>query len=69
MDIFLIVIAIVLFIFGALLFFKPGIEKKISDWLNKNMLLVEDGMRSSNKISGLLLIALGIVICYLVVKK
>jgi len=69
MNIFLIAVAIVLFIFGTLLVFKPGIEKKISDWLNKNLLFVEDVMRSSNRISGLLLITLGIIIYYLAIKK
>ena len=61
--------AIVLVVFGIIMLFKPGIEKKISDWLNRSLFPIEDKMRSSNKISGLLLIALGIVIYALAIKK
>ena len=69
MHIVLIGSAIVLFIFGFILLFKPDIEKRISDWLNKTLFPIEDKMRSSNKISGLLLVALGIVVYILAVKK
>lgn len=69
MDKFLIGSAIVLFVFGMLLLFKPDIVKKISGWLNKSLILLEDIMLSSNKISGLLLIGLGIVVYYLVIRK
>ena len=69
MHIVLIVAAIILFVFGLILLFKPDIEKKISDWLNKTMFPIEDKMRSSNKISGLLLIVLGIVVYMLATKK
>lgn len=69
MNIALIGSAIVLFVFGVILLFKPDVEKRISDWLNKSLFPVEDKMRASNKISGLLLIALGVVIYLLAVKK
>ena len=69
MHIVLIGSAIVLFIFGFILLFKPDIEKRISDWLNRTLFPIEDKMRSSNKISGLLLVALGIVVYILAVKK
>ena len=69
MGIVLVGAAIVLFVFGVILLFKPDIEKKISDWLNRNLLPIEDKMRSSNKISGILLIVLGIVVYVLAVKK
>lgn len=69
MHIALIGSAVTLFVFGLILLFKPDIEKKISDWLNRNLFPVEDKMRSSNKISGLLLIVLGIVIYHLAIKK
>ncbi len=69
MGVVLVGAAIVLFVFGIILLFKPDVEKKISDWLNKNLFPVEDKMRSSNKIGGLLLIVLGIVIYILAVKK
>ena len=69
MNIVLIGFAIVLFVFGIILLFKPNTEKKISDWLNRNLFPVEDKMRSSNKLSGLLLIVLGMVIYMLAIKK
>ncbi|MCX5665672.1 MAG: hypothetical protein NT036_01290 [Candidatus Omnitrophica bacterium] len=69
MDIVLIVSAVVLFVFGVILLFKPDTERKISDWLNKNLFPIEDKMRSSNKLSGLLLIVLGIVIYMLAAKR
>ena len=69
MNIFLSATAIALFIFGFILFFKPDIEKRISDWLNKNLLFIEDRMRASNKISGSLLIVLGVVVYYLSIKN
>lgn len=69
MRIALIGSAVILFVFGLLLLFRPDIEKRISDWLNRNLILIEDKMRSSNKISGLLLMALGVVIYILAVKK
>lgn len=69
MNIFLAGSAVVLFVFGALLLFRPDIEKKISDWLDKVLFPTEDRMRSSNKISGLLLIVLGIVVCFLAMKR
>ena len=69
MNILLIASAVVLFVFGLILLFKPDIEKKISDWLNRNMFPIEDKMRSSNKISGLLLVVLGVVIYILATKK
>ncbi len=69
MDIALIGSAIILFVFGVILLFRPDIEKKISDWLNRILFPTEDKMRSSNKISGLLLIVLGIVVYMLAVKR
>lgn len=69
MDKALIGSAILLFVFGLILLFRPDIEKRISDWLNRNLLLIEEKMRASNKISGLLLIVLGMVIYYLAIKK
>jgi len=69
MHIVLIGSAIILFVFGLILLFKPDVEKRISDWLNKSLFPVEDKMRSSNKMSGLLLIALGMVVYILAIKK
>ena len=69
MQIVLIGSAIVLFVFGLILLFKPDIEKRISDWLNRNIFPVEDKMRSSNKIGGILLVMLGVVVYILAVKK
>ena len=61
--------AAILFVFGLILLFKPDIEKRISDWLNRSLFPIEDKMRASNKISGLLLIVLGMVVYYLAIKK
>ena len=69
MNIALIGSAVILLVFGFILLLKPDIEKKVSDWLNRNLFPIEDKMRSSNKVSGLLLIALGIVVYYLATKK
>lgn len=69
MSIALIGAAIMLFVFGVILLFKPDVEKRISDWLNKSLFPVEDKMRSSNKMSGILLIVLGIIVYYLATKK
>ena len=69
MDIFLIGSAVILFTFGALLLLKPDIVKKISDWLNRSLFPVEDKMRSSNKLGGMLLIVLGVIVLYLATKK
>ena len=69
MDIMLIAYAVILVVFGIILLFKPEAERKISDWLNKNLFPIEDKMRSSNKSSGILLIILGIVVYVLAVKK
>ena len=69
MHIVLIGSAVILFVFGIILLFKPDVEKRISDWLNRTLFPVEDKMRSSNKISGLLLVVLGIVVYILAVKK
>ena len=69
MNIVLIGSAVILFVFGIILLFKPDVEKRISDWLNRNMFPIEDKMRSSNKISGLLLVVLGVVVYMLATKK
>ena len=61
--------SVVLFIFGIILLIRPDVEKKISDWLNRTMISVEDKMRSSNKLSGILLMVLGVVVYLLAVKK
>jgi len=61
--------AVIIFVFGIILLFKPDFEKKISDWLNRNLIPIEDKMRSSNKLSGMLLMLLSIVIYFLAVKK
>jgi uncharacterized membrane protein HdeD (DUF308 family) len=65
----LLISAVILFVFGIIMLFKPDMEKKISDWLNRNLFPIEDKMRSSNKLSGLLLMALGIVVYLLAVKR
>lgn len=41
----------------------------ISGWLNRNPFPVEDKMRSSDKIGGILSVMLGIVVYILAVKK
>ena len=69
MDIFLIGSAVVLFLFGALLLFKPVVVVKISDWLNKSILPIEDKMRSSHSVSGILLVILSVIVLYLAMKK
>lgn len=69
MSIALIGSAVMLVVFGIILLFKPSVEKGISDWLNRNLFPTEDKMRSSNKISGLLLVALGVVVYILAIKK
>jgi uncharacterized protein YjeT (DUF2065 family) len=61
--------SVVLFIFGIILLIRPDVEKKISDWLNRTLISVEDKMRSSNKLSGILLMVLGVVVYLLAVKK
>jgi len=68
-NIILIGSAVILFVFGLILLFKPDIEKRISDWLNKSLFPVEDKMRSSNKLSGMLLIILGAIVLYLATKR
>lgn len=69
MDKFLIGSAILLFLFGIMLVLKPDLVKKISDFLNRSILPVEDKMRSSNMISGLILLILSAVVFYLAMKK
>jgi predicted MFS family arabinose efflux permease len=69
MDIFLIVSAIALLIFGALLVLMPDTVKKISDFLNRSVLPVEDKMRSSNVMSGVILIAVSVIVFYIAMKK
>lgn len=69
MSVFFIVSAVALCVFGALLLFKPDAEKRMSDLLNRVLFSTEDKMRSSNKISGLSLIVLGIIVYFLTVKK
>ena len=68
MDKFLIWSAVLLFSFGALLVFRPAIVKKIDDWLNKSVFPVDDKMRSSNTVSGIVLAILGIIVLYLAIK-
>ncbi len=68
MDRFLVGAAMMLFIFGALLLLKPDIVKKFSDFLNKNVLPVEDKMRTAHTVSGVILLILGAIVFYLAVK-
>jgi len=56
--------AITLFVLGLIVLVKPGIEKRVSNWLNKAPFSIE-----ANKVTGLLLVALGIVIYILAIKK
>lgn len=65
MDKFLTGSAVTLFVFGMLLLFKPNIMRKISSWLNKNVVALEDVMLSSNRMSGILLVILSMIILYL----
>lgn len=69
MDRFLIGSALVLFIFGILLLLKPDIVKKFSDFLNKSIFPVEDKMRASHIVSGIMLVVLSIIVFYLATKK
>lgn len=69
MIVFLIVSAITLSVFGVLLFFAPGIIVKISDFLNRNILTVDEKMRVSNRLTGIVFLLLGIALCYIVFKK
>lgn len=68
MDKFLIGAAIILFVFGAMLLFTPAVVKKISDFLNKNILPVENKMCTANIVSGIILVILAIAIYYLASK-
>ena len=69
MDVFLIVAAIVLLIFGALLAFMPKAVKRLSDFLNKNILPIEDKMSSSHTVSGIILMVLSVIVLYLAFKR
>jgi hypothetical protein len=69
MDKFLIGTAIILFIFGILLLFKPNLVKKISDFLNKSIFPVDDTMRTAHKVSGVILLILSAVVFYLATKR
>lgn len=69
MDKFLIIAAITLLLFGALLLFRPDSIKKLSDFLNRSILPIEDKMRASHTISGVILLILGIIVFYLALKK
>lgn len=68
MDSFLIASAVLLFSFGALLMFRPAIVKKVDDWLNRSVFPVDDKMRSSNAVSGIVLVILGVIVLYLAMK-
>ena len=69
MDMFLIASSIALLSFGILLILFPGVVKKISDWLNTSILPVEDKMRASNVMGGVVLIILSVVIFYISFKR
>lgn len=69
MDRFLIGSAILLFIFGILLLLKPEMVKKFSDFLNKSIFPVEDKMRASHIVSGVILLVLSVIVFYLATKK
>lgn len=68
MDKFLIGAAILLLTFGVLLLLKPDTVKKLSDFLNKSILPVEDKMRTAHTVSGVLLLILGAIVFYLALK-
>jgi len=68
MDKFLIAAAVLLFSFGALLLFRPAIVKKVDDWLNTIVFPVDDKMRSSSAVSGMILVILGVIVLYLAMK-
>ena len=69
MDIFLIVSAILLLLFGGLLLMAPNAVKKISDFLNKSILPVEDKMRAAHAMSGVILVILSVIVFYIALKK
>ena len=69
MDIFLIGSAIVLLVFGGLLLLAPNMVKKISDFLNKAVLPIEDKMRSAHAVSGIILVVLSVIVFYMALKK
>ena len=69
MSIFLVASAAVLFIFGVLLLLFPSMLKKVSGFLNKVILSVEDKMHAHNTLGGAVLLALSIVIFYMAAKK
>ena len=69
MERFLILAAVLLFVFGVLLIFAPGVVKKISDFLNKSILSVDEKMRASHSLSGVLLLILSAVVFYFALTK
>jgi len=69
MDMFLIVSAIILLVFGGLLLMAPNVVKKISDFLNTSVLPVEDKMRAAHAMSGVILVILSIIVFYMALKK
>ena len=69
MNIFLVASAALLFIFGALLTLFPSVLKKVSNFLNKAVLSLEDMMEAKHTLGGTVLLALSIVVMYVAVKK
>jgi len=69
MDMFLIVSAVILLVFGGLLLMAPNVVKKISDFLNTSILPVEDKMRAAHTMSGIILVVLSVIVFYMAFKK
>ena len=69
MNIFLVASAALLFIFGALLTLFPSVLKKMSGFLNKVVLSLEDKMEAQHTLGGTVLLALSIAVLYVAVKK
>ena len=69
MDIFLIGSAMILLVFGGLLLLAPNMMKKISDFLNRSILPIEDKMRSAHAVSGIILVVLSVIVFYIALKK
>ena len=69
MDLFLIGSAVVLLIFGGLLLLAPNTVKKLSDFLNKSILPIEDKMRAAHAVSGIILVVLSVIVFYIALRK
>ena len=69
MNIFLVASAALLFIFGALLTLFPSAIKRVSGFLNKAILSIEDKMQAQHMLGGTVLLALSIAVFYMAAKK